>query len=107
VDLPQTIGLSITEPLGNYTEDQMDFGGPHPASIIHIDIVVTYTVIKIIQVAVRHFGFLRRACLALVTSRRLRRTWLWITSLLPWKISRRRLRRPMMSFETGEASPGQ
>jgi hypothetical protein len=35
VDLPQTIGLSITEPLGNYTEDQMDFGGPHPASIIH------------------------------------------------------------------------
>ncbi|CAI7657231.1 unnamed protein product [Penicillium discolor] len=32
---PQTVGLSVTEPLGNYTDDQMEFAGPHPASIIH------------------------------------------------------------------------
>jgi hypothetical protein len=35
VDLPQTIGLSITEPLRNYADDQMEFPGPRPASIIH------------------------------------------------------------------------
>ncbi|KAJ5153761.1 uncharacterized protein N7500_009200 [Penicillium coprophilum] len=35
VDLPQNIGLSITEPLHNYVDDQMDFPGPRPASIIH------------------------------------------------------------------------
>lgn len=35
VDLPQTIALSVAEPLGNHTDDQMEFTGPHPASIIH------------------------------------------------------------------------
>ncbi|KAJ5424570.1 hypothetical protein N7445_010543 [Penicillium cf. griseofulvum] len=35
VDLPQTIGLSISEPLRNYADDQMEFPGPRPASIIH------------------------------------------------------------------------
>ncbi|KAJ5817250.1 hypothetical protein N7447_009483 [Penicillium robsamsonii] len=35
VDLPQNIGLSITEPLQNYADQQMEFPGPRPASIIH------------------------------------------------------------------------
>ncbi|KAG0154580.1 hypothetical protein PDIDSM_148 [Penicillium digitatum] len=35
VDLAQTMSLSATEPLGNFTDDQMEFAGPHPASIIH------------------------------------------------------------------------
>ncbi|KAJ5520937.1 hypothetical protein N7463_001390 [Penicillium fimorum] len=35
LDLPQNIGLSISEPLRNYADGQMEFPGPRPASIIH------------------------------------------------------------------------
>lgn len=35
VDLPQTLGVSVADPLENHFADPLELPGPHPASIIH------------------------------------------------------------------------